>query len=314
MSEFEKLKIATKYELLKQFRRKRFYGVLAITIIALVLTIGLYKGLDLPGQMQQTIIDQRLEDIREQLPENMPEEMRENILEQAREDILEQLEQEGIRDSPEFFAVWVTSMGALAILGAVFFGGDAIASEFEHKTGYILFPNPVKRTTLVVGKYLACFIAVAIILIIAYLISAGALLGFYGQVPVGILGSLAIALMLACCVISMAFAFSSVLKGGMGATIATLLTFMIISTIISAGLAMAGHDPWFMPDRAGDAVAATYGIPFEQAFGGMYGGGQMMGGMIQASQDPTLSFLVLLGYAVILFGLSIWVTKRREML
>ena len=143
----------TKYELLKQFRRKRFYGVLAITIIALVLTIGLYKGLDLPGQMQQTIIDQRLENIRGQLPENMPEEMRENILEQARENILEELEQKGIRDSPEFFAVWVTSMGTLAILGAVFFGGDAIASEFEHKTGYILFPNPVKRITLVVGKY-----------------------------------------------------------------------------------------------------------------------------------------------------------------
>ncbi len=313
MSEFEKLKIATKYELLKQFRRKRFYGVLAITIIALVLTIGLYKGLDLPGKMQQTIIDQKLENIRRQLPENMPEEMRENILAQAREYILEELEQEGIRDSPEFFAVWVTSMGALAILGAVFFGGDAIASEFEHKTGYILFPNPVKRITLVVGKYLACLIAAGVILIIAYLISTGALLGFYGQVPVGILGSLAIALMLACCVISMAFAFSSVLKGGMGATIATLLTFMMISPIISVALSYAGYDPWFMPDRGSDAIAATYGVSFE-AFGGMYGGGAMMGGMMRASQDPTLSFLVLLAYAVVLFQVSIWMTKRREMI
>jgi len=305
LSEFEKLKVVTRYELLKQFRRKRFYGVLTITIIALVLTIGLYKGLNLPGRMQQTIIDQRLENIRGQLPENMLEEMRENIL--------EELEQKGIRDSPEFFAVWATSMGTLAILGAVFFGGDAIASEFEHKTGYILFPNPVKRITLVVGKYLACFIATGVILIIAYLISAGALLGFYGQVPVGILGSLAIALMLACCVISMAFAFSSVLKGGMGATIATLLAFMMISPIISMALSYAGYNPWFMPDRGADAVAATYGVSFEDVTVGMMGGG-MFGGMAQASQNPTLSFFVMLVYAVILFGISIWMAKRREMI
>jgi len=42
LSEFEKLKVVTRYELLKQFRRRRFHGVLAITILAVVLTIGLY--------------------------------------------------------------------------------------------------------------------------------------------------------------------------------------------------------------------------------------------------------------------------------
>ncbi len=276
MSEFEKLKIVTRYELLKQFRGKRFYGALAITVLAVVLTIGLYEGLDLPRQMG--------------IPDNI-------------------MSQYGA----EIFAIFVTSMGAMAILAAVFFAGDAIASEFEGKTGYILFPNPVKRTTIVVGKYLACFIATATILFIAYLISAGALLGFYGQVPGGILGSLAIALMLACSMISMAFAFSSVLKGGMGATIATLLTYMVVFSIISMSLSYAGYDPWFMPDRAGDTMTATYGISMEQVFGEMAGGGSMMG-MMQASQDPVLGFLVLLGYAVILFGVSIVVTKRREMI
>lgn len=277
MSEFEKLKIVTRYELLKQFRRKRFYGVLAITLLAVVLTIGLYQGLDLPRRMG--------------VPQST-------------------INQHGV----ELFAIFVTSMGSLAILGAVFFAGDALASEFERKTGYILFPNPVKRTTLVVGKYLACFIATAAILGVAYLISAGALLVFYRQVPIGIFGSLAIALVLACFVISMAFAFSSVLKGGMGATIATLLTYMVIFSIVSSSLAYAGFNPWFMPDRAGDAMTATYGISFENAFGGMMGGGQMMSGMVRASQNPTLSFFVLLGYAVILFGVSIWMTKRREMI
>jgi ABC-2 type transport system permease protein len=277
LSEFEKLKIVTRYELLKQFRRKRFYGALAITLLAVVLTIGLYQGLDLPRRIgvPQVIINQH---------------------------------------GAELFAIFVTSMGSLAILGAVFFAGDAVASEFERKTGYILFPNPVKRTTLVIGKYLACFIATATILGVAYLISAGALLVFYRQVPIGILGSLAIALALACFMISMAFTFSSVLKGSMGATIATLLTYMVIFSIISSSLAYAGFNPWFMPDRAGDAMASTYGISYENAFGGMMGGRQVMSGMVQASQNPTLSFFVLLVYAVIFFGVSIWMTKRREMI
>ena len=279
MSEFEKLKVVAKYERLKQLRRKRFYGALAITILAVVLTIGLYKGLDIPTKIQ----------------ENIPVQLR-------------------IPDSADLFALFVTSMSALAILGAVFFSGDAIASEFERKTGYILFPNPVRRTTLVVGKYIACFIATAAILVVAYLISAGASLVFYGQVPGGMLGSFAIALALASAIVSMAFAFSAVMKGGMGATIAALLTYMVVFSIISSSLAYAGYSPWFMPDRAADAIAAPYGISFGQAFGGMMGGGQMVGGLMQASEDPTLSFLVLLAYAVVLFQLSIWAAKRREMI
>jgi len=276
LSDFEKLKVVTKYELLKQFRRKRFYGALAITLLAIFLTIGLYQGLDLPKRI------------------GIPEQF---------------LNQWG----PELFAMFVTSMSALAVLGAVFFAGDAIASEFESKTGYILFPNPVKRTTIVVGKYLACFIATATIIITAHIISAGALLVFYGQVPVGIIGSLALTLMLACAIISLAFAFSSILKGGMGATIATLLTYMVVFTIISSSLSYAGYDPWFMPDRAGDAVASTYGLPLDQLIGGFGFGGPMMG-MIRASQDPTLSFFVLLAYAVVLFGISLLMTKRKEMI
>jgi ABC-2 type transport system permease protein len=276
LSEFERLKVVTKYELLKQYRRRRFYGALAITVLAVVLTIGLYEGLDLPGSM------------------GIPEQL---------------MDQYGA----EIFAIFVTSMSALAVLGAVFFAGDAIAGEFESKTGYLLFSNPVKRTTIVVGKYLACFIATATIIIVAFLMSAGALLVFYGAIPIGILGSLAIALMLGCCMISIAFAFSSLLKGGMGATIATLLAFMVVFTIVSTSLSYAGYDPWFMPDRAADTMAATYGVSFEQIMGGMIGGGQMSG-MMQASQDPILGFLVLLEYAVVLFSVSIVATKRREMI
>lgn len=52
----------------------------------------------------------------------------------------------------------------IASIGVMFFAGDAIAGEFGRRTGYILFPTPVRRTTMVIGKYLACFVAVALML------------------------------------------------------------------------------------------------------------------------------------------------------
>jgi ABC-2 type transport system permease protein len=265
-SEYEKLKIVSKYELLKQFRRKRFYGAVIITILAQILAIVLYKGLNVPAA----------------LPIPRP-------------------------DTSTLFALFITSVGAsLPILFSVFFAGDSIASEFESKTGYLLFPNPVKRRTIVVGKYIACFIATTVVLIIAYVVSVAALLGFYRQLPVETWGSLGLSVVLACSVLSLAFLFSSTLKGGMGATIGTLLTYLLIFPIISSSLSTTGHEPWFMLNYAGDSVASIYGTQFSGLFGGR--------GVRLMTPDPTVSLFVMLAYFVFPFLLSIWITKRREMI
>lgn len=259
----------TKYELLKQFRRKRFYGALIFAIVAVCLAIVLYKGLNIPRA----------------LPVPLP-------------------------DTPELFAFFVTGVSAtIPILAAVFFAGDSIASEFEHKTGYILFPNPVKRSTIVDGKYIACFLATSPIIALAYATTAIALAGIYRHVPIEILGSLGLALVLASSVLSIAFLYSSVLKGGMGAMIATLLTIMLIFGILNVSLQSAGIEPWFVLAYAGDSIVSVYGVPFEamRGMGVAPGGGWM-------TPDPTTSFFVMLGYFAVPFVMSIWITKRREML
>ncbi|MDI6819836.1 MAG: ABC transporter permease [Candidatus Hodarchaeaceae archaeon] len=267
-AEFEKLKVVTKYELLKQVRRRRFYGALILVVIAEALAIALYKGLNIP----------------EALPIPIP-------------------------DSPKLFALFVAGMGSsVAVLAAVFFAGDSIASEFERKTGYILFPNPVKRSTLVVGKYAACFIVTAVVLVSAYALASAALVGMYRQLPVEVLGSLGLALLLGCSILGLAFLFSSLLKGGMGATIATLLLFMLIFPIIRMGLTYSGREPWFTLDYAADSVSSVYGIPFAEMWQGP------MGGMALMTPDPTTSLFVMLAYFVAPFVMSIWITKRREML
>jgi len=128
VSEFEKLKVVTRYEFLKLVRRRRFYGTILMAVLIVSLAAALYRSLDLPNQMREQL---------KKLAENVPEPVVEGLLNRA-----------GIKDSPELFALFVASMGSLTLIGAVFFSGDATASEFETRTGYLLFPNPVKRTTL----------------------------------------------------------------------------------------------------------------------------------------------------------------------
>ena len=97
--------------------------------------------------------------------------------------------QDGYPDNVMIMAAMLTVGASLAAIGAIFFAGDAIAGEYEGKTGYMLFTNPVRRTTLVIGKYLACLIAVVLLVAFTYVINAISLLIIYHQVPIEILGA-----------------------------------------------------------------------------------------------------------------------------
>ncbi len=134
---------------------------------------------------------------------------------------------DGFPDSVMVMAALLSVGPALATIGAIFFAGDAIAGEFESKTGFILFTNPVKRSTLVIGKYLACYAAVALLVILGYVIVAISLLAIYGTVPIETLSSFGLCLLYAGSVLSVTFFFSSISKGAMGATVITLVFIMV---------------------------------------------------------------------------------------
>jgi ABC-2 type transport system permease protein len=148
---------------------------------------------------------------------------------------------------------------SLAALGAVFFAGDAIAGEFESRTGFILFTNPIKRLTLWTGKYLAGLIAVALLIVFTYIIIAVSLLGIYGEVPVEILTSFGLCLLYAAATLSVTFFFSSVSKGAMGATVMTLLFVWVVSGILESVLSFTGNPYWFILSAGGDSIALAYG-------------------------------------------------------
>jgi ABC-type transport system involved in multi-copper enzyme maturation permease subunit len=195
---------------------------------------------------------------------------------------------------------------SLATLGAVFFAGDAIAGEFERKTGYILFTNPVRRSTLVVGKFLASYAAVVLLTILGYVIVCIALLAIYGHVPIETAGSFGLCLLFAGSVLGVTFFFSSVSKGAMGATVITLVFIMVISGVLDGILAMADLPSWFLLSTAGDSIGTIYG-----GYEAFMPGGTPHG--LPEAPDIGLCILAMAIYLVVGFLLSIWIAKRRQL-
>jgi ABC-2 type transport system permease protein len=208
----------------------------------------------------------------------------------------------------------VLSVGpSLAAIGAVFFAGDAIAGEFEGKTGFLLFVNPIKREVLWAGKYIAGAIAMILLILFTYVIIAVSLLVIYGQLPaVKVLESFGLCLLYAAAVLSLTFFFSAISKGSMGATVMTLLFIWVLSGIIESVLGLTGHLYWFLISAGGDSINLPYGSlqMLASAFGGQ--NYQQMMGNYRPLEISQASYGMLI-YLVVGFVVSIWISRRRQL-
>ena len=220
---------------------------------------------------------------------------------------------DGYPKSVLIMAALLTVGPSLATIGAVFFASDAIAGEFESKTGFILFTNPVKRVTLWTGKYLASCVAVTLLVIFSYVIIAITLLVIYGEVPVETAQSFGLCLLFAGSVISVTFLFSSVSKGAMGATVMTLIFIMVISGIIESVLLFADKPYWYLISAGGDSIALVYSN-FEVLLEDFLPQGGM--GMFPFEfETPEISHTTwgMVIYLVVGFVASIWISGRRQL-
>jgi ABC-2 type transport system permease protein len=220
----------------------------------------------------------------------------------------------GYPDNVMLMAVILTIGASLAALGSVFFAGDAIAGEFESKTGFILFTNPIRKITLWTGKYLACMLAVGLLIIFTYIVIAISLAAIYHEVPIQIFGSLGLCLLYAAAVLSLSFLFSSVSKGSMGATVMTLLFIWVLSGIVQGILSMTNNPYWFMISAGGDSIALPYGSLRDFIQG--LGIGQNIGGGRLAEITPLKIPMAIYGMLIYLIGGfvgSILISQRRQL-
>ena len=149
---------------------------------------------------------------------------------------------------------WGLSVTFVIILAGIFFGGDAISGEFQNKTGYFGIPNPVRRSSIYIGKWLAAFLAATAIFVLYTAITiangvyySATITGFGSGLPYQFAESLLFAWFYLAAVMGLAFFFSSLFKSSSISILVTVILllfgFSLIETLISD---FVGIEPWFI--------------------------------------------------------------------
>lgn len=203
----------------------------------------------------------------------------------------------------------------LAALAATFFGGDALVGEFEHRTGYLLFPQPVTRTSIFVGKLLAALGLTSLTVGTYYAIMAGATLGVKGTLPVEVAYSFLLAILYTTAALGVAFLLSSALKTTTVASVLTFALLFFVLAIVSTILGVASVRPDGNLAFAGQTIANILAGPYPSGYPGDSPGGGPGGrpGLTQYSPAVGTSIAVMAAWALISFAVALFLYRRREM-
>ena len=109
---------------------------------------------------------------------------------------------------------WGGAITFVIILSGIFFGGDAISGEFQNKTGYFGMPNPIRRSSVYVGKWLSAFLAATAIMAVFLVITIANGVYYFGSsgLPIQFGQSLLFAWLYLAAVMGLTFFFSSLFK------------------------------------------------------------------------------------------------------
>ena len=167
--------------------------------------------------------------------------------------------------SLDFYSLWWGSFSSfLAVLSGVFFGGDAIAGEFQNKTGYFTVPNPIRRSSIYVGKYLAAFVAATLILLVYLAIAVANGLYYFGtNIPYQLGESFLFAWFYLLAILGFTFMFSSLFKTSSYAILVSAILLIIGFSIIQGVIeALAGIEPWFLISYGSGIIANVLTVPY----------------------------------------------------
>ena len=163
---------------------------------------------------------------------------------------------------------WGTAITLVIILAGIFFGGDAISGEFQNKTGYFGIPNPVRRSSIYIGKWLSAFLAATAIMLIFAVITIANGVYYFGSsgLPYQFVESLLFAWFYLAAVLGLAFFFSSLFKSSSMSILVTVILllfgFTLISTLVSD---LVGIEPWFILTYGsgiiGNILQSPYPLP-----------------------------------------------------
>lgn len=213
------------------------------------------------------------------------------------------------------FSSYISYASLLVVLAATLFASYTLVSEFEERTALILFTRPIRRTTIFIGKFLACFLLEAVVMVLYYAVAVIIAFAVAGEVPSSVLPSLAMCLAYVFAASGVAMLVSSVFKKGGTSAVVTFVTVLLIIPVLGTVMAASGVDTWFMLNDASNAI--TYSIPeyVEEMNQSLIELGQALGidmsGSVVEAADCVKSGAAMIGWGVVTLLLS-WLRFVRK--
>jgi len=222
-------------------------------------------------------------------------------------------------DPKQFTLNMLSFLGVLSILSATFFGADAIVSEYESKTGYFLFPNPIRKTAIFLGKFIASALVSVGAIGLYYVIAVVSVRVIDGSIAANTGVSFAYALVYLFAILAIAYLFSAVMRSSVYSLVLTFFTFLLILPMIDLVGSIAKFKPWFTVTFANGISQYIFDNPYpiDKTFTTIIPHGPEAGtqafSLAQYYPEIRLSLLVMAAYFVFAFVLGILIARKRDM-
>ena len=224
----------------------------------------------------------------------------------------------------EFFSSGLGFISFITLFAACLFFSGIICSEFNKRTGFIVFPK-INKYKLIIGKYLGNLFLVIFIVTVYYIVLG--LFGFFyygGPINIRIFYSYGFAVLYVIALSSFVTLFSSFMKNVNVTIIITLIILFMgfnIADMIVNLIYADTFEPLYSLAYLDNLITSILQNPFpdpryvEYSFGGMGPGG--MGGSFSYGSWVTPSIFMgttlLLVYIVVFFVLAALLFKRRQL-
>jgi len=214
-----------------------------------------------------------------------------------------------------FYASWWGMTATfVVILSGIFFGGDAIAGEFQSRTGYFTVPNPIRRSSIYVGKWLAAFSASSVILFIFTAITVLNGIYYFGaNVPYQFGESLLFAWLYLAAVLGFTFLFSSLFKTSSYSILVTAILFLFAFSIIQDVVAaLAQIEPWFIITYGAGIVGNVLQVPYPPHMATAVGPGGRALTFVTYNVTIPEGIAILTVYFIVTAALGLLLFERKE--
>ena len=208
---------------------------------------------------------------------------------------------------------WAGPMGSITfviVLSGIFYGGDAISGEFQNKTGYFLVANPLRRSSIYIGKWLGALIASIIMLGVFAAITIGNGIYYFGlNIPNQLWESLLFAVLYLIAVLGFTFFFSSLFKSTSMSILVTAILFLfafnLIQTLVER---LVKIEAWFMITYGAQIITNVLTDPYPTTTTQGFGRDAFTS---YAATIPE-GIAILLAYFVVTAVLGLFLFERRE--